>query len=50
LAQQIATLPQHSEDEEVARLLQELEGLSDEEAERLLGQEMRNAAESSGND
>jgi acyl carrier protein len=50
LAQQIAALPQNSEDEEVARLLQELEGLSDEEAERLLGQEMRNAAESSGND
>lgn len=50
LAQQIAALPQNSEDDEVARLLQELEGISDEEAERLLGQEMRNAAESSGND
>jgi acyl carrier protein len=50
LAQQIAAFPQTSEDEEVARLLQELEGLSDEEAERLLGQEMRNAADTSGND
>ena len=50
LAQQIAAMPQNSEEEEVARLLQELEGLSDEEAERLLGQEMRNAAEGSGND
>jgi amino acid adenylation domain-containing protein len=50
LAQQIAALPQTSEDEEVARLLQELEGLSDEEAERLLGQELGNATESSGND
>ncbi|HVO61625.1 MAG TPA: amino acid adenylation domain-containing protein [Terriglobales bacterium] len=50
LAQQIAAMPQNSEEEEVARLLQELEELSDEEAERLLGREMRNAAESSGND
>jgi acyl-coenzyme A synthetase/AMP-(fatty) acid ligase/acyl carrier protein len=50
LAQQIAALPQTSEDEEVARLLQELEGLSDEEAERLLGQETGRAAEGSGND
>jgi amino acid adenylation domain-containing protein len=50
LAEQIAALPQNSEEEEVARLLQELEGLSDEEAERLLGQEMGNAAENSGND
>jgi amino acid adenylation domain-containing protein len=50
LAQQIAAMPQNSEEDEVARLLQELEGLSDEEAERLLGQEMGNAAESSGND
>jgi amino acid adenylation domain-containing protein len=50
LAQQIEALPQNAEDEEVAKLLQELEGLSDEEAERLLGQEVRNTAESSGND
>ncbi|HEX6502553.1 MAG TPA: amino acid adenylation domain-containing protein [Terriglobales bacterium] len=49
LAGQIATLPQTSQDEEVARLLQELEGLSDDEAERLLGEEMRKAAEGSGN-
>jgi amino acid adenylation domain-containing protein len=50
LAEQIAVLPQNSEDEEVARLLQELEGLSDDEAERLLSQEMQKEAEGSGND
>jgi len=42
LADQIASMPQSSEDEEVAKLLRELEGLSDEEAERLLANEMQN--------
>jgi amino acid adenylation domain-containing protein len=41
LANQIAQMPQTSEDEEVAKLLRELEGLSDEEAERLLANEMQ---------
>lgn len=41
LADQIAQMPQTSEDEEVAKLLRELEGLSDEEAERLLANEMQ---------
>ncbi|MDP9158644.1 MAG: amino acid adenylation domain-containing protein [Acidobacteriota bacterium] len=40
LATQIAQMPQTSEDEEVAKLLRELEGLSDEEAERLLANDM----------
>ena len=42
LANQIAQMqPQANEDEEVAKLLRELEGLSDEEAERLLANEMQ---------
>jgi acyl carrier protein len=39
LAAEIARTPQSSEDEELAKLLSELEGLSDEEAERLLASE-----------
>jgi len=42
LAEQIAQAqPQASDDEEVAKLLRELEGLSDEEAERLLANELQ---------
>jgi surfactin family lipopeptide synthetase C len=42
LANQIAQMqPQANEDEEVAKLLRELEGLTDEEAERLLANEMQ---------
>jgi amino acid adenylation domain-containing protein len=42
LAEQIAQeQPQASDDEEVAKLLRELEGLSDEEAERLLANELQ---------
>ncbi len=48
LADQIARMPQTSEDEEVAKLLRELEGLSDEEAERLLANEMQKGADGSG--
>jgi hypothetical protein len=40
-------MPQTSEDEEVAKLLRELEGLSDEEAERLLANEMQNGGNGS---
>jgi amino acid adenylation domain-containing protein len=47
LADQIALMPQTSEDEEVAKLLRELEGLSDEEAERLLANEMQNGGDGS---
>lgn len=47
LADQIAQMPQTSEDEEVAKLLRELEGLSDEEAERLLANEMQNGGDGS---
>jgi amino acid adenylation domain-containing protein len=47
LADQIARMPQSSEDEEVAKLLRELEGLSDEEAERLLANEMQNGGDGS---
>lgn len=47
LADQIAQMPQTSEDEEVAKLLRELEGLSDEEAERLLANEMQKGADGS---
>ena len=39
LAAEIARAPQSAEDEELAKLLNELEGLSDEEAERLLASE-----------
>jgi amino acid adenylation domain-containing protein len=39
LAGEIARAPQSGEDEELAKLLTELEGLSDEEAERLLASE-----------
>jgi amino acid adenylation domain-containing protein len=39
LATEIARTPQSSDDEELAKLLSELEGLSDEEAERLLANE-----------
>jgi amino acid adenylation domain-containing protein len=48
LADHIAQMPQTSEDEEVAKLLRELEGLSDEEAERLLANEMQKGADGSG--
>jgi acyl carrier protein len=47
LADQIAQMPQSSEDEEVAKLLRELEGLSDEEAERLLANEMQKGGDGS---
>jgi amino acid adenylation domain-containing protein len=48
LAEQIAQVPpQESEDEEVAKLLRELEGLSDEEAERLLANELQPGADGS---
>ena len=48
LADQIAQLqPRASEDEEVAKLLRELEGLSDEEAERLLANELQKGADGS---
>ena len=47
LADQIAQMPPTSEDEEVAKLLRELEGLSDEEAERLLANEMQKGADGS---
>jgi amino acid adenylation domain-containing protein len=39
LAAEISRTPQSSDDEELAKLLSELEGLSDEEAERLLASE-----------
>ncbi len=41
LAEQISQSPQSSEDEEVAKLLREMEGLSDEEAERLLANDLQ---------
>ncbi len=44
LAGEIARVPQTAEDEEVANLLRELEGLSDEEAERLLADELQDGA------
>ncbi|PYV69588.1 MAG: non-ribosomal peptide synthetase, partial [Acidobacteria bacterium] len=47
LADEIARIPQTSEDEDVAKLLRELEGLSDEEAERLLANELQNGTDSS---
>jgi hypothetical protein len=49
LANEISQLqPESSEDEEVAKLLRELEGLSDEEAERLLANELQRGRDSSG--
>lgn len=45
LAAEIARTPQSSEDEELAKLLSELEGLSDEEAERLLASEGGSSSE-----
>jgi amino acid adenylation domain-containing protein len=49
LANEISQLqPAGSEDEEVAKLLRELEGLSDEEAERLLANELQRGGDSSG--
>jgi acyl carrier protein len=49
LANEISQLqPETSEDEEVAKLLRELEGLSDEEAERLLANELQRGRDSSG--
>ena len=47
LAGEIARMPQTSEDEDLVKLLHELEGLSDEEAERLLASEMEGGADSS---
>jgi acyl carrier protein len=49
LADEIARMPQTSEDDEMAKLLRELEGLSDEEAERLLVNELQDGAKGSGN-
>jgi amino acid adenylation domain-containing protein len=50
LAQQLKDCPAiESEQEEMARLLRELEGISDEEAERLLAPEMRRDVKASGN-
>jgi hypothetical protein len=46
LAAEIARTPQSAEDEELAKLLSELEGLSDEEAERLLASEGGSGSES----
>ncbi len=46
LAAEIARTPQSSEDEELAKLLNELEGLSDEEAERLLATEIEGGSKS----
>jgi acyl carrier protein len=45
LAAEIGRTPQSSEDEELAKLLSELEGLSDEEAERLLASEGGSSSE-----
>ena len=48
LANEISQLqPEASEDEEVAKLLRELEGLSDEEAERLAN-ELQRGGDGSG--
>ncbi len=50
LADEIARMPQNSEDDEVAKLLAELEGISDEEAERLLANDLQDGdGSSSGN-
>jgi acyl carrier protein len=46
LADEIARAPQSAEDEELAKLLSELEGLSDEEAERLLASEVEGGPKS----
>jgi amino acid adenylation domain-containing protein len=46
LADEIARAPQSAEDEELAKLLSELEGLSDEEAERLLASEVEGGSKS----
>jgi len=45
LAGEIGRTPQSSDDEELAKLLSELEGLSDEEAERLLASEGGSSSE-----
>ncbi len=46
LAAEIERAPQSAEDEELAKLLSELEGLSDEEAERLLASEVEGGSKS----
>jgi acyl carrier protein len=49
LAEQIGSCPAiESEQEEMARLLQELEGISDEEAERLLTTELQKNTDRTG--